>query len=83
LYDRKEFQMNCKIAGCRGKISDIPSVSLQTSCISAALANACNACGRLYWPNGNPIFNRQGHAAFLEGGNVVNRNEEGMEMSRF
>jgi hypothetical protein len=72
----------CKVPGCGGQISENPTVILQTGCRSSAPVHSCIKCGRLHWSAGNLVFNRQNHAAFLEGDNVVNRDEAGHEMSR-
>jgi len=48
-----------------------------------ASAYPCKECGRLHWADGLGVFNRQGCAAFLEEGHLVNRDAEGKETSRF
>lgn len=74
--------MKCSVEGCLGEISKTPSVHLRTGCRGGESAYACNMCGRLHWANSEPVFNRQEHAAFLENGIVINRDENGQEMSR-
>lgn len=74
--------MKCIVPGCKGDVSESPSKLLRTGCASSAPAHSCGTCGRLYWSSGYPVFNRQNHAAFLEGGVVVNRSTDGREMSR-
>lgn len=74
--------MTCKISGCGGQVSEKPTVNLKTGCSSVGSAHSCNKCGRLHWADGSLVFNRQNHAAFLEGDSVINKDEAGQEMSR-
>ena len=76
-------KMKCKMQGCSGDISETSTVSLRTSCASFSPAHSCDECGRIYWPDGRPVFNRQDHAAFLEGNGIVHKNQSGLEMSRY
>jgi hypothetical protein len=74
--------VKCKIEGCNGEVSGDLLVSLRTGCSGSGFALACGVCGRLHWPaTGNLVFNRPGHAAFLENGRVVNKDKSGKVMS--
>lgn len=75
-------ESHCKMSGCDGEVSSDLRIGLRTGCASSSVALACAKCGRLHWEGGLLVFNRQGHAGFLESGQVVNRDEEGGEMSR-
>ena len=67
---------------CDGVVDESTRVSLQVSCVACNVAFACSKCGRLHWPNGVPVYNRQNHRAFLEEGTIVNRDAGGVEQSR-
>ncbi|NTV44862.1 MAG: hypothetical protein HGA67_04230 [Candidatus Yonathbacteria bacterium] len=47
--------------------------TVPTGCHSSDVTHPCNTCGRLHWPDGNGVFNRQGHRAFCEKGTLVNK----------
>lgn len=65
--------MNCKEEGCAGVIDTSVEVLLMVGCSSYQGAHPCNTCGRIHWPSGDPVFNRQSHKAFLVDGWVVHR----------
>lgn len=68
--------MNCKMSGCSGKVNvDQVVASLRVGCSSFSPVHACDTCGRLYWSLGGLVFNRQGDAAFVEKGSIVNKKE--------
>jgi hypothetical protein len=69
--------MNCTQAGCLGQINKEVSITLQVSCRSFSCAYPCRQCGRLYWENGNQVFNRQGLEVFLVDGKVVHKDKDG------
>jgi uncharacterized protein with PIN domain len=63
--------MKCKEKDCCGEININDEVSLQTGCENVSrtpvfsTAYPCKKCGRLYWKDGTPIFNKNGKKAFL------------------
>lgn len=70
--------MQCRDYRCRkGEVNTGEKVMLQTGCNSAAPAHPCTVCGRLHWPNGDPVHNRSGHRAFFQEGRVININRRG------
>jgi len=62
--------MHCKEEGCPGAIDLDDGVLLMVGCAQHASAYPCNTCGRLYWPNGNAVFNRPGKLVFLKNGQL-------------
>ena len=82
--------MDCKNEnGCDGELDfGGKPVVLMTGCTISRHAYPCGKCGRLHFLVGCdqsecvPINNRQGHRAFLEGDDVVNRDDKGVEQSR-
>jgi len=75
--------MKCSMPGCNGEISERSTVSLRTSCFSFSPAHSCDVCGRIYWPDGRPVFNRQESAAFLEGNTIVHKDESGVVVDKY
>lgn len=77
--EKRIAALSCADGGCgNGHLDPKNAVWLQTGCSSLSRypAYPCDACGRLHWDCGNPVFNRRGMAAFLENGEVVQRGEE-------
>ena len=63
----------CKTAGCTGELTPetVELVSLQVGCHRTDCAIACPACGRIHWPNGNVVRNRQHDNAYLDKSGMV------------
>jgi|LSQX01.3.fsa_nt_gb hypothetical protein len=75
--------MKCTMFGCGGQVPRNPKTYLKVGYCNVALASRCDKCGRLYWLiNGKPVFDLQGHAAFLRDGIIINRDKDGREVSR-
>jgi len=65
--------MRCTEKDCSGSVATATLVNVRTGCSSYSTAHPCDTCGRLHWPDGNGVFNRQGDRAFLENGRLVNK----------
>ncbi len=73
---------------CNGELNTNHPVPLRTSCTTFRNAIPCRTCGRLHWIDedfeiAQPVFNRQADRVFLEGGEMVNKDENGVEQSRW
>ena len=75
--------MNCKQKGCSGDLSTGRTVPVRTGCESFRQGLACPSCGRVHFSDGALVFNRQHHEVFLAGDDIVNRDKDGAEQSRF
>lgn len=76
--------MQCKNENrCNGTVNMNRMALVHVGCAAKTLVFACPICNRLHFESGNPVFNHQDHRAFLENGCVVNRDENGVEQSRF
>jgi hypothetical protein len=62
--------MRCKEENCSGEINLEMGIAVIVGCAQYASAYPCGICGRLHWPNGNPVFNRSGQQVFLNGGQL-------------
>ncbi|MDD4761974.1 MAG: hypothetical protein PHZ25_03070 [Candidatus Pacebacteria bacterium] len=75
--------MKCKEINCSGEIDESVSVPMRIGCFSFDFGFACSVCGRIYWKDGTSVKNRQGNDCFLQGDEVVCKNKERVEISRF
>jgi len=76
--------MKCKMENCNGEIPQQTVGSVHTSCHTTAPVLACSKCGRLHWSDGSLTVSRvDGVSTFMEGNHFVNRDSNGVELSRF
>jgi hypothetical protein len=68
---------DCKENDCSGKVGSKGECDVMTGCRNYSLAYACNECGRLYWPDGNPVFNRSSEPAFFIDGYLGIKTRDG------
>lgn len=76
-------KMNCKQKGCNSDLSTGREIPIRTGCAAFRQGIACPACGRAHFSDGALVFNRQHHEVFLDGDDMVNRDQDGVETSRF
>jgi len=69
--------MLCKEVGCGGEVGLSRPVMLRVGCASFAFVRPCSKCGRLHWPHGEAILNRQEHRAFFLDRQIVHKDEGG------
>jgi hypothetical protein len=77
---RRALKMKCKQDGCKGEIGKA-NISLRVGCGGCGYKNSdyahfCNVCGRLYWIDGSPIFNKRGLGAFLKNGVIIHKEKD-------
>lgn len=67
--------MKCKEKGCNGVVNEEVLVPLRIGCSSSSIdiSHPCGICGRLYWGNGNPVFNRPGDKAFWINKEIIHK----------
>lgn len=77
--------MKCTERDCNGQIDQEIAVQLRVGCDSFNTAHPCTVCGKLCWPDGSSVSNRQGHATFLakDGVRIENRDKNGVVQSSF
>jgi hypothetical protein len=78
----EDEKVDCKNTQCSKDLDDARNIQVRVSCSHFQAALACQKCGRVHFTNGEPVFNRRGHLVFLEGQELVNRDEDGVEDSR-
>jgi hypothetical protein len=65
--------MQCQNEGCDGNVNSNIEVGLQIGCgpTCTAAASPCSKCGRLHWPNGKAVTNRDEKKAFFRNKEIV------------
>ena len=63
--------MKCK--RCGGDVDKKNNVGLNTDMTSGEIAHPCKKCGRLHWPQGQPVYSAGGKAAYFENGGVTQK----------
>lgn len=76
--------MKCKEKDCKGELQTKKPIKLRISCEKSDIAYSCIACGRLYWPSGEPIFNRSDEKPYWnwERERIENRDSKGNIMDQ-
>jgi len=63
--------MDCVEKGCPGNVNEEHPVFLPVDRTRKRIAYACWICGRLYWPNGKPVYTRYNEKGYWWQGQII------------